>query len=81
MYICICRGITENQIRRELESGSSCSFEDLQDNLEVGICCGQCKVSATEIVEEMSAENTARDNVINLWHPATNGKTREKVFA
>ena len=81
MYICICRGITENQIRRELESGSSTTFEDLQDNLDVGTCCGQCKVSATEIVQEMTAEHRAQDNVINLWHPSTAGKTRNKAFA
>lgn len=49
MYVCVCKGVTDKQIERELMNGSQ-SFDDIQGRLEVGLCCGQCKEFAMDII-------------------------------
>ncbi|MGL5565869.1 MAG: (2Fe-2S)-binding protein, partial [Plesiomonas sp.] len=41
MYVCLCRGITDTQIRKAVQSGSS-EFRQLKQSLEVGAQCGKC---------------------------------------
>ncbi|MGD9663229.1 MAG: (2Fe-2S)-binding protein [Porticoccaceae bacterium] len=67
MYICLCKGVTEKQVRREVLSGVS-DYDELQNRLEIGLCCGQCKESTLELVEETLSGHHA-DNVINMWQP------------
>ena len=49
MYVCVCKGVTDKQIERELRNGSQ-SFDDIQNRLEVGLCCGQCKDHTMDII-------------------------------
>jgi bacterioferritin-associated ferredoxin len=67
MYICLCKGVTEKLIRREVLAGAV-SYEDIQDRLEVGLCCGQCKESTLELIEETLSGHPV-ENVINMWQP------------
>lgn len=41
MYVCLCRGITDTQIRKAVQSGNS-EFRQLRQSLEVGAQCGKC---------------------------------------
>ena len=52
MYICICNGITDREIRECAEAGL-CSMRDLECSLGVGINCGRCRDAAAEILQEL----------------------------
>jgi bacterioferritin-associated ferredoxin len=49
MYICICHGVTDREIRAAVARGSH-SLEDVTMALGVGTCCGQCRAAAAEII-------------------------------
>ena len=69
MYICLCRGVTEKQIRQEVRLGST-TFEDIQDKLEVSVCCGMCKEAAINVINETLQEQGASNHkVVDLWPP------------
>ena len=51
MYVCICNGITEKQVRQAAESGIA-SLWDLQKELGVASNCGKCGETAVEIMRE-----------------------------
>ena len=58
MYVCICKGVTDKQIQREMRNGA-CSFEEIQDRLQVSLCCGQCREFAIEVVNSTNNESLA----------------------
>ena len=41
MYVCICNGITEQDIREAAANGMH-SLDELRDHLNVSGCCGSC---------------------------------------
>jgi bacterioferritin-associated ferredoxin len=41
MFVCLCNGVTESQIRAAASSGIS-TLEELTDHLGVASQCGQC---------------------------------------
>ncbi|WP_421205131.1 bacterioferritin-associated ferredoxin [Aeromonas enteropelogenes] len=49
MYVCLCRGITDTQIRKAVQAGSS-EFRQLKQELEVGAQCGKCVRMTMEII-------------------------------
>ena len=51
MFVCICNGITDSSIRRELQAGAR-SFNDIQQRLGVAGQCGSCEAQARAIVSE-----------------------------
>ncbi|MDB2374699.1 (2Fe-2S)-binding protein [Gammaproteobacteria bacterium] len=51
MYVCICRQVTDNQIRETCKSGCG-SFSDLRAQLGVASECGRCSKLARSIVKE-----------------------------
>ncbi len=55
MYICICNGITEREIRACAREGAR-SMRDLEHCLGVGSGCGKCKAAAKEILIESRSE-------------------------
>jgi len=60
MYICLCHGITDRQIRRAVEQGA-CSLGEVQMQLPVGGCCGRCEPAARELIQELSTREDACD--------------------
>ena len=54
MYVCVCNGITDKQIRKAAESGVR-DLWDLQAELGVASNCGSCKETASEILREHRA--------------------------
>ena len=52
MIICICKNVSEKQIRNAICNGCVC-FEDLQ--IELGVClqCETCKESIKQILKEV----------------------------
>ncbi|MBD2858820.1 bacterioferritin-associated ferredoxin [Spongiibacter sp. KMU-158] len=51
MYVCICKGITDTQIRDAVDNGVS-SFRELRQQLELASSCGKCGTMAREIFDE-----------------------------
>lgn len=49
MYVCICKGITEQQIKTCAEQGAS-SLRDLYRELAVGSQCGKCVSAARQVL-------------------------------
>ncbi len=55
MYICICKGITDNDIKHAVYEGAS-SYRKVRKQLGVGTGCGQCACDAKVIIKEASSE-------------------------
>lgn len=70
MYVCVCKGITEKQIRREVMNGAA-TYDEIQARLDLGLCCGTCKETALLVIDETMQQNLSRDsNVIQMWAPS-----------
>lgn len=41
MYVCICRAVTEAQVRSCIAEGA-CTIEDVGDGCDAGTGCGSC---------------------------------------
>lgn len=57
MYVCICNGVTDKQIRRAIAGGAK-SLQALQSELGVASQCGGCLDHTLEMLqgEDMFAE-------------------------
>lgn len=51
MYVCICNGVTDSEIREAAENGVN-SMRQLGKELGVGRQCGRCACTAREILRE-----------------------------
>jgi bacterioferritin-associated ferredoxin len=49
MYVCLCNGISDRQIRECVDRGAA-SLNDVQARLPVANCCGQCEETALEVI-------------------------------
>ena len=52
MYICICNGITEREIRARADSEGLRTLAELESCLGVGAGCGRCRHAASEVLNE-----------------------------
>ncbi|MCY4043882.1 MAG: (2Fe-2S)-binding protein [Cellvibrionales bacterium] len=68
MYICICKNITDNDIRRSFESGDK-NFRKIRKSLGVATECGQCACEAKQLINDMLEEHHALENT-PLFSPA-----------
>ncbi|MEI7968087.1 MAG: bacterioferritin-associated ferredoxin [Betaproteobacteria bacterium] len=57
MYVCLCEGVTDSQIRRAVEGGM-CTMRQLQDELGVARNCGRCACYARSLLDESLAART-----------------------
>jgi bacterioferritin-associated ferredoxin len=51
MYLCVCKAVTEQEIRQCAQLGA-CSLNDLREGLGVASNCGKCKAAAVKILRE-----------------------------
>lgn len=51
MYVCICRGITDSQIREAICDGA-CRMRDLRSRLGVAAQCGRCSQCCMDMLRE-----------------------------
>ena len=51
MYVCLCKGITDTQIRAAVQDGAS-SLREVNSALGVASQCGKCGIMARDIVRE-----------------------------
>ena len=50
MYVCICKGITDHQIRSAVHQGAR-SVRDLYRDQALGSQCGKCVCTARQVLE------------------------------
>ena len=63
MYVCLCKCVTDCQIREAVCDGA-CSMRDLHTQLGVATQCGRCAQHARRVLEEsLSAAPGANDKV------------------
>ncbi|MGE6791727.1 bacterioferritin-associated ferredoxin [Pseudomonas guineae] len=51
MYVCLCEGVTDGQIREAIYEGC-CSYRDVRNTLGVASQCGKCACLAKQVVRE-----------------------------
>jgi len=51
MYVCICKGVTENAIREAISQGAD-RMRDLKASLGVSEQCGICACHAKELLDQ-----------------------------
>lgn len=51
MYVCLCNGITEDDVERTISAGASC-VEDLSRDLGVATGCGCCREHAESLLQK-----------------------------
>ena len=56
MYVCLCKGITDNQIKDAINQGA-CSMRDLRSDLDVATQCGKCARDCKSILLDNMTSN------------------------
>ncbi len=51
MYVCLCKGITDRQIKAAIDNGAN-SVGQLRKCLGVASQCGKCSATARELLQE-----------------------------
>ena len=52
MYVCLCNGYSDKDIKSVVREGGVCSAEDAYQALGSGFCCGSCRDCAEDIVSQ-----------------------------
>lgn len=51
MYVCICNGVTDRDIRKAADQGAR-TLDALGEQLKVATCCGRCADCARQVLHE-----------------------------
>lgn len=66
MYVCICNGVTDSDIRQAARAGCG-GLAELTMRTGCGSCCGSCVDDASELLEQARAEHRpAHDKVVEF---------------
>ena len=55
MYVCLCQGVTDGQIRDAILDGC-CSYREVREATGVASKCGKCACLAKEVVRDTLTE-------------------------
>ena len=69
MYVCICNGVTERQIREAAASGCR-SVAELTMRTGAGANCGTCLDTAAAMLETSQGDSDQRFPILNLSQAA-----------
>lgn len=64
MYVCLCNGYREVEIREVAETGVRCA-QEVYFTLGNGPCCGTCLDCAQEIVDSVHTTGESRAPAVN----------------
>jgi bacterioferritin-associated ferredoxin len=69
MYVCVCNGVTERDIRQAVAGGCR-SITELTMRTGCGATCGSCVPTACELLDEIEREAAAHahGNVVPFRH-------------
>lgn len=58
MYVCLCNGVSDSQIKKAICQNGACSMKCLAKQLGVATQCGKCAPLAKEILQESLKQNS-----------------------
>ena len=58
MYVCICQGVTDTQIRQAVREGDT-TFAQVRQHLKVANQCGRCSRMVKQIINEELANSAS----------------------
>jgi len=61
MYVCVCKGVTDGQIREAVREGA-CTLRALGARLGVATCCGRCAPYTRFVLNETLAAAVSEAN-------------------
>ncbi len=67
MYVCLCEGVTDGQIREAIYEGC-CSYREVRETLGVASQCGKCACLAKQVVRETLGE--MQQSQVAMAYPA-----------
>ncbi|CAH0150091.1 MULTISPECIES: bacterioferritin-associated ferredoxin [Pseudomonas] len=67
MYVCLCEGVTDGQIREAIYEGC-CSYREVRETLGVASQCGKCACLAKQVVRETLGE--VQQSQVAMAYPA-----------
>ena len=59
MYVCLCRGITDQDIKEAVANGAD-SYREIRDMFDLGTCCGRCAPETRAIISDEIAQIASR---------------------
>jgi bacterioferritin-associated ferredoxin len=62
MYVCLCNGVTEREIRQTAAAGCR-NMSELTMRTGCGAGCGSCVPMATDMLDELHAASSASQDV------------------
>ena len=60
MYICVCKAVSDRDIRRAAHEDGVVSLRELSRRTGLGTCCGKCVPVARELLEREALSVPAR---------------------
>ncbi|MDX1342557.1 MAG: bacterioferritin-associated ferredoxin [Reinekea sp.] len=57
MYVCLCQGVTDSQIRQAVSEGAT-SLREVNMRLGTASQCGKCGMTTRDIVNQALAQNS-----------------------
>ena len=60
MYVCLCKGVSDKEIRRAVSAGH-CSLAALRQELGVAAQCGKCARCEREVLRDALREDRTRN--------------------
>ena len=54
MIVCVCKSVSDRHVRGAIQDGAE-SFEELQFELGVALCCGKCESHVRGMLEQSGA--------------------------
>lgn len=65
MYVCLCKGVTDSQIRDTVIDGAA-NLRDVRQRLGVASNCGRCAQCARQVIRQTKQEIAALDNACQV---------------
>lgn len=64
MYVCLCNGITDTQIKAAINEGHT-TVKAIKNNLGAATQCGRCTSEVKNILKAENATSLTRPNIIS----------------
>jgi len=68
MYVCVCAGVTDQQIRESVSMGNL-SIKALRDALGIAFSCGMCVKDTRKILDEATHQKAAIELATDICSP------------
>lgn len=62
MYICVCKAVSERNIRRAVHQDGVVSLRELSRGTGLGSCCGRCVPAARALLREELSTAPSRES-------------------